>query len=196
MKSKRLISLLSLVLCLALVLPLTGCGLFDTDTEDEDTVTNTLQASAGGADIVLPEDFVMPEEPNKLVGVLVENAYEGVIHLSNYRSSSYVFITGDSLTVDVNLYLTDANGESAKTKYQDVKIVLWEKGQNEATYLGTAHYTADGTNQTYTFPGLKSGGEYRIAVTYSDVPSYRLNGKFRLTSVSATGGEEETAAAE
>lgn len=196
MKSKHLISLLCLILCLVVSLSFSGCGLLATESDDEDAVTNTIQASAGGADITLPEDFVMPDTPNKMEGALVEDAYSGVIHLSSYRTGSYVFINGDSLTVDVNLYLTDSNGESVKTQYQDVKIALWEKGESSATYKDTAHFNADGTAQTYTFSGLKAGGEYRISITYSDVPSYRVNGKFRLTSVSATGSQEETAAAE
>ena len=192
MKSKRLKSVLALILCLVLCLSFTACS----SSEDEDTVTNTNDATAGGSDITLPESFEMPEEANKLVSVLEGDAYEGVIYLSTYRSSGYFFINGASLTLDANLYLTDASGEGVKTKYQDVKVALWQKGASEADYIDTVHFTADGTNQTYTFQNLQSGGEYRISITYSDIGSYRVNGKFRVTSVSATGSEEETAATE
>ncbi|MEG2930414.1 MAG: hypothetical protein RR825_01385 [Ruthenibacterium sp.] len=196
MNSNRKKSLLALLLCFVLCLSFAACGDKADETDDSDVVSDIKKSSAGGSDITLPEGFVMPESANKMEAVLAGDAYEGVIYLSGYRSSNYVFINGASLTMEANLYLTDANGEGVKTDYQDVKVALWEKGTNEAVYKDTIHFTADGTNQSYTFDGLKAGGEYRISITYSDVPKYRVNGKFRLTSVSATGSTEETAAEE
>ncbi len=206
MKFKYLKVILSLVLILCTTVMFASCDLslgtllgieYDEDAEE---IENMQMATSGGENIELPADFEMPEVANSLVGVLPEGSdrYLGTIYLSTYKSATYLYINGTSLTVDANFYLTDSNGESADADpdYRDVKVALWEKGPNQAEYVETAHFVADGTNQTYTFTNLTSGGEYRIAITYSDWWAYNVNGNFALSSISATGSEEETAATE
>ncbi len=175
-------------------------SLLGIEAEEDDTVEDIEMATVGGETIVLPENFVMPETANSITGMIIEgtDTYVGTIYLSTYKSDSYLFINGNSLTVDANFYLTDANGESvdANPDYRDVKVALWEKGTNQAEFIGTAHFEADGTNQTYTFNNLTSGGEYRISITYTDWWAYNVNGNYRLSSISATGSEEETVAEE
>ncbi len=171
----------------------------DADETETDTSDRTY-ARAGGEDIILPEDFVYPELANRISGMILPDTdtYVANINLSQYRSDSYLFINGSSLTVDANFYLTDANGEPADINedWRNVKIALWEKGQNQAVYLETVYFIADSNNQTYTFTGLNTGGEYRIAITYSDHGGYYVNGNFRLSSISGEGSQEETLAQE
>ncbi len=203
-KLKKLFALLLIFTCMLTMF--TSCSnlslasLLGIEEEEDDTVEDMEMATPGGEDIVLPENFAMPETANSLVGVIVEgtDTYVGTIYLSTYKADSYLFINGNSLTIDANFYLTDANGESvdADPGYRDVKVALWEKGENQAEHIVTAHFDADGTNQTYTFTNLTQGGEYRISITYTDWWAYNVNGNFRLSSISATGSEEETLADE
>ncbi len=184
----------------------TGCAELDIgallgiEYDEEEVIVDQENATAGGETVVLPENLPMPETANKISGMLVEgtDTYVATIYLSQYRSDSYLFINGNTLTVDANFYLTDANGESVEADegYRDVKVVLWEKGPNQAEYVETAHFEADGTNQTYTFKNLTPGGEYRIAITFSAWWAHYVNGNYRLSSISATGSEEETVAEE
>ncbi len=104
--------------------------------EEDDTPEDIESSTQGGESVVLPENFIMPEVANTISGMLVEGTdeYVGVIYLSNYRSDTYLFINGNSLTIDGNFYLTDANADSvdADPDYRDVKVTLWEKGPNQA----------------------------------------------------------------
>ncbi len=208
MKFRNLKKILAAMLCVMMMFSLAACSademmetLFDiVDDGGDDTVEpeDYSRATVGGETIVRPEDFPEPEVANSITGMLVEetDTYIGTIYLSSYRSAPYLFITGNSLTLNANFYLTDANGVGVDTDedYMDVRVALWEKGEEEAKYIETAHFLADGTNQTYTFNNLKQNGEYRIAITYSSWWAYRVNGDFSLSPISETGSEEETAA--
>lgn len=199
MKHTKLLRLLAVITCLVLCLSLAGCGsllqslLGSEEMDDDAEITNP--ATVGGTDIVLPEDFERPVDNNRIAAVLDGDAYKGVIHMSSYRSTSYFFITGTSMTVTANFYLADANGENVTSeRYNDVKVALWKKGDNSTTYIDTAHFLSNGTNQTFTFNNLEAGGEYRIAITYTDYAAYYVNGTFSVSPVSATGSEDETTA--
>ena len=48
-------------------------------------------------------------------------------------------------------------------------------------------FKADGTTQTYTWSGLPAGSQYKMTITYNDVPRYKLSGTFALTGVTAEG---------
>ena len=178
-------------LVLALCLSFTACG--GTDEAEPDTTIVERQAAVGG-EIVMPEEVVISTDNNTITNQLVGNAFVGGVTMTNYRSSRYFYIVGDSVTVTANFRLTDKNGEPVETKYTDATVVLWEKGDSKATYVETAHFVADGTTQNYTFNGLKNGGEYRIGITYSEKGMYRMSGTFSISQVSATGSEEETVA--
>ncbi len=194
------------ILCAIMLLSFTACADIETlleiedATETEEVIDNKVYSSAGGVNITLPEDFVYPELANRITGMILPDSdvYVGTINLSQYRSDSYLFINGNSLTLNANFYLTDSNGQSvdADEDYMDVKITLWEKGDSKAIYKETVHFQGDGTNQTYTFTNLKQGGEYRIAITYSDYWAYYVNGNFMLSSISGEGSQEETVAEE
>ncbi len=195
-----------LAICAVMLFSFTACADIETlleiedASETEEVIDNKTYSTAGGPDIVLPEDFVYPELANRITGMILpeSDVYVATIYLSQYRSDSYLFINGNSLTLNANFYLTDSNGQSVDSHedYRDVKVVLWEKGVNNAKYVQTVHFTGDGTNQSYTFTNLKSGGEYRISITYSDYWAYYVNGNFMLSSISGEGSEEETLAEE
>lgn len=184
----------ALFAALVLSLALTACTpAQEAAPEEETTPENT--AKVGGS-ITLPEGFVAQTENNKMTTQLTENTFVGNINMTTYRTSSYFYIVGDSIDVSGAFTLSDANGEAVKTKYTDMTIALWERGENEATYVSSAHFVADGTTQTYTFTGLKNGGEYRLGITFTDRGGYYASGNFSVSQVSATGEDDATAAEE
>lgn len=196
MKHTSLRKALAAVLALALCLSLAGCGgSSSSDSELSEDVADMAYATAGG-DIALPPELVINTTANTLTNQVSGNALVGGLTLASYRSSSYFLIAGDSVTVTANINLTDSSGEAVTTKYTEYTVALWHKLEGATEYVTTAHFTADGTNYSYTFTGLQSGGEYRVGFTYSDIGSYRMNGTFSITPITGTGSEEETVAAE
>ncbi len=202
----KLKKLLLLVMSFIMLFSFSACSDIETlleiedASEDEEVIDNKKYSMAGGSAVAFPEDFEYPTTANRIAGVILPETdiYAATIYMSQYRSDSYLFINGSSLTINGNFYLTDGNGEDADADdgYRDVKITLWEKGTNAAIYIDTAHFDADGTNQTYTFTGLNPGGEYRIAITYSDWWAFYVSGNYNISSVSGEGSEEETLAEE
>lgn len=187
--------LLCLVCALALCLALAACGgSANSISEQSEEITQMNNAAPGGDIAAMPDGFAAPTDANKLANAVSGSSFVGAINLASYRSTGYFFVSGDSLTLTANFALYDTNGQSAATKYTDVTVALWQKSESTATYVTTVHFVADGTNQTYTFTGLQSGGEYRFGITYSDSSAYRMSGTFSASPVTSAGAEEETPA--
>ena len=186
--AKRMFALfLALMLCLGLA----ACSGGD-DSQDDDTVPedSLVYASAGGS-VSLPEDFVLPDGSNIIVTELGDGCLYGAFNRTNYRTTGY-FSTDGTITLTVQATL-DTGGIT--TKWTDASFSLWKQGSGSTEYMGTVHFTADGTPYSYTFAGLEPGALYRVAFTYSDVPKYKLSGSFCITGVTGETAEEMTTAA-
>lgn len=147
-------------------------------------------ASAGGT-ISLPPEFVVAQEANTLTNELIGDQFMGSFNLVSYKTSRAFYITGDTITLTGDFSLYSKDGEPAVTEQTDATISLWEKSDTQAVYVETVHFVADGTTQTYTFQNLKSGGKYRIGITYTDKAMYRMSGSFVISPVSGTSVEDE-----
>ena len=181
MKHSVLNRLLALGLALALCLSLAACS-SSSDTEEEE-VTNTVQAQAGGS-VTLPEGFTVPEEAGRIATQASGDTLYGAFTLTNYNTTGY-FTQNGSVTVTVQASL-----------WTDAYFDLWKQGDGETQYVSTVHFVADDTAQSYTFSGLEAGASYRLSFGYSDVPRYKLSGKFSVTGITGEGTAEEPVANE
>ena len=190
MKSTIAKRILSLFLVLVLALGLAGCGLVDSvvglfkgsSGEDEDAVTDAVYATAGGS-IQLPEGLAAPEQSGAMNTQFTEGQLAGAFNLTNYNSTAYFSTTG-TLTLSIQGTLETGGVD---TKWTDAFVSLWQQGNGNTTFIGAVHFKADGTTQTYTWYGLPAGSQYKMTITYNDVPRYKLSGTFALTGVTAEG---------
>ncbi|MEG1153899.1 MAG: hypothetical protein RSD61_05125 [Ruthenibacterium sp.] len=197
MKAKQTTRILALSLALLFCLCFTACGKDDTTTtaaSSASTATEQITTTSGGS-IVMPEGFEPATGANMMASQFSENLLAGNLSLATYRTTGY-FVATDSVTVTVNAYLTDSAGENVKTAKTQAEMALWKQGENNAEYMMTVHFPADGTDQTYTFSGLESGAQYRVGFTYTTAPKYRMNGNFNFTGITAQGSDEKAVAAE
>ena len=189
MKHSVVNRLLALGLALALCLSLAACS-SSSDTEEEE-VTNTVQAQAGGS-VTLPEGFTVPEEAGRIATQASGDTLYGAFTLTNYNTTGY-FTQNGSVTVTVQASLWT---DGVDTQWTDAYFDLWKQGDGETQYVSTVHFVADDTAQSYTFSGLEAGASYRLSFGYSDVPRYKLSGKFSVTGITGEGTAEEPVANE
>src|SRR5699024_1695379 len=116
----------------------------------------------------------------------------GAFTLTNYNTTGY-FTQNGSVTVTVQASLWT---DGVDTQWTDAYFDLWKQGDGETQYVSTVHFVADDTAQSYTFSGLEAGASYRLSFGYSDVPRYKLSGKFSVTGITGEGTAEEPVANE
>lgn len=195
MKNQFVKRIFALTAALSLCFALAGCGGETPAASGEDSTSDTTVYAAAGGSIAIPEGLVATEGTNVLNTALADGTMAGLLSLVSYRTTGY-FTTGGSIIVNVNATLSTSDGEAVKTKYTDTNMTLWKQGSGNTEFVGTVHFAADGSTQTYTFDNLEPGASYRVAFTYSTIAKYRLNGSFNITGISGEGSAEETVAAE
>lgn len=178
MRSSKIKRLPALLLALALCLSFAGCSGSNNDDEEE-TSSDYTYATQGGT-VTLAEGVTAPEENNKMVSVYDNGQLSGAFTLINSKSTDY-FLQGGSITVTVQATL------NTETKWTDAFMSLWKQGSESTEFIGTVHFTADGSPYTYTWSGLDPSAEYRVAFAYNDVPRYKLSGVYTITGLTAQG---------
>lgn len=176
--------LAAVMMAAVMVLSMTACGGETADAQEE--VIDKKMAQQGGT-ITLPETLVMPETDATMQTDFSGGQLSGVFKTINSQQTKY-FKQNGSVTIIIS-------GESSQegTKYTDAYINLWKKGDKTTTYIETIHFTLDGTPYTYTFENLDPASEYRIGITYNDVPRYKMTGSFVITGVTAENNDDEAA---
>lgn len=152
---------------------------------DEETIDKKMAAQGGS--ITLPEGLAMPEDDATMVTDFSGGQMSGVFKTINSQQTKY-FKHNGSVTITIS-------GESSQegTKYIDAFINLWKKGEDTTTYIETVHFNLDGTPYTYTFENLDPAAEYRIGITYNDVPRYKMTGSFVITGITAENNDDAAA---
>lgn len=178
MTSSRSRRLLALLLALALCLSFAACSGSSEEDEEGDSSDYTY-ATQGGA-VSLAEGVTAPEQNNTMTTVYDNGQLSGAFTLINSKSTTY-FKQSGSVTVTVQATL------NTETKWTDAFISLWKQGSEATEFVGTVHFTADGSAYTYTWSGLDPAAEYRVAIAYNDVPRYKLSGVFTVTGLTAEG---------
>lgn len=181
--------MLALALAAAVCLSLAACS-SSTGDEEEEVVEKTM-AQAGGS-VTLPEGFTVPEEAGRIATQVSGDTLYGAFTLTNYNTTSY-FVQNGSITVTVQASLWT---DGVDTQWTDAYFDLWKQGEGQTQYVSTVHFVADDTAQNYTFSGLEAGASYRLSFGYSDVPRYKLSGKFSVTGITGEGTDEEPVANE
>lgn len=177
---KRLLALLALCLALALCLSLAACSSSSGGDGEDVAEDDQIKAEAGGS-VSLPEGFTVPEEAGRIATQASGDTLYGAFTLTNYNTTGY-FVQNGSVTVTVQASLWT---DGVDTQWTDAYFDLWKQGSGETQYVGTVHFVADDTPQSYTFSGLEAGASYRLSFGYSDVPRYKLSGKFSVSGITA-----------
>ena len=188
---KRLLALLALCLALALCLSLAACSSSSGGDGEDVAEDDQIKAEAGGS-VSLPEGFTVPEEAGRIATQASGDTLYGAFTLTNYNTTGY-FVQNGSVTVTVQASLWT---DGVDTQWTDGYFALWKQGSGETQYVGTVHFVADDTPQSYTFSGLEAGASYRLSFGYSDVPRYKLSGKFSVSGITGEGTAEEPVANE
>lgn len=183
MRSWKITRLTALFLALALCLSFAGCSSAGSE-EEEDTSSDYTYATQGGT-VSLAEGVAAPETNNTMVSVYDAGQLSGAFTLINSKSTDY-FLQGGSITVTVQATL------NTETKWTDAFMSLWKQGSESTEFIGTVHFTADGSPYTYTWSGLDPAAEYRVAFAYNDVPRYKLSGVYTITGLTAQGESDLT----
>lgn len=177
--------LAAVAMAAVMVLSMAACSGEDSAAEEEPI---DKKMAAQGGSITLPEGLAMPDTDATMLTDFSGGQMSGVFKTINSQQTKY-FKQNGSVTITIS-------GESSQegTKYTDAYINLWKKGEGTTTYIETIHFTLDGTPYTYTFENLDPAAEYRIGITYNDVPRYKMTGSFVITGITAENNEDDAAA--
>lgn len=176
--------LAAVMMAAVMMLSMAACSGEEADTEGE--VVDKTMAQQGGT-ITLPETLAMPDTDATMKTDFSNGQLAGVFKTINSQQTKY-FKQNGSVTITIS-----AESSQEGTKYTDAYINLWKKGDKTTTYIETIHFVLDGTPYTHTFENLDPAAEYRIGITYNDVPRYKMTGSFVITGVTAENNEDEAA---
>lgn len=165
------------VLLVTAVVSMVACSGGEVVNEDETEEIHKTSAASGGS-ISLPEGFQPAEEAGSMITQLTGGQMYGSFNAINSKKTKY-FSQAGSLTITIQ-------GQSSQegTKWTDAFISLWKKGEDSTEFIAPAiHFELDASPYTYTFEGLDPAAEYRIGITYNDVPRYRMTGTFVIDGI-------------